>query len=224
LVGRSVGRLSAFLAMQKQRPVRLFLAWYILTWVVYVPIILVIDPNAWTGLGPFDFQISRVLLYFSYFLLGILIGAPGLNNGVLGEGAIWMRKWPVWLVACLGIYTLLKWSEAPLLRMIDQHELSILQATLIYRSIWTLSCTLSCIAFLSVFKNLLHRSRWESLSRNAYGIYLVHYIFVVWCQFYLLDYHLPAILKFLITFVVSAFLSWLLTYLVRRNKIVGKYL
>jgi glucan biosynthesis protein C len=34
------------------------------------------------GFGPFDFQVSLVLLYFGYFLMGVLIGSSGINEGI----------------------------------------------------------------------------------------------------------------------------------------------
>jgi surface polysaccharide O-acyltransferase-like enzyme len=73
------------------------------------------------------------------------------------------------------------------------------------------------MAFLVVFKNIFQRARpwWNSLSANAYGIYLVHYIFVIWCQYLLLGMDLPALAKFLISFVLSAAASWTVTAAVR---------
>jgi len=108
--------------------------------------------------------------------------------------------------------------------MLNGKELSRLQATLIYRSIWTLSCTVSSIAFLTTFKTFFNRDRWASLSDNAYGIYLVHYIFVIWCQYYLLSQPLPAGIKFLVTFIFSVSFSWLIVYGLRKSKQVRNYL
>lgn len=219
-------RWSAWVSLQQQYPGRVFLGWLLLTWIAYIPFVLWAGPNAWTGLGPFDFQLSRLVLYFCYFLLGVLIGGTELPNGILSEGSMLVKTGSFWLVGCLCAYAVLKYSEAPLTDLVGRHRLSSLQATVIYRSMWVLSCTLSCMAFLTTFKEWVHRShaRWESLSANAYGIYLTHYIFVVWCQYGLLDYNLPAVVKFIITFVLSLILSWSLTSLIRRNAFVKKYL
>jgi surface polysaccharide O-acyltransferase-like enzyme len=48
----------------------------------------------------------------------------------------------------------------------------------------------------------------ESLSDNAYGMYLVHYVFVVWLQYALLDVQLVAVAKAAIVFVVTLLMSW----------------
>jgi len=225
-VKNGIHRAGEFLSMQKQHPWRIGLGWYLFSWILYIPLAFLATPGAWTGIGPFDFQISRVLLYFGYFLLGIIIGAPGLRNSLLGDDTAFAKKWPLWMMGCLGIYTLLKCSEAPLTAMVDRHEIGAWPATLIYRSIWILSCTVSGIAFLTTFRSVVNRTNrwWTSLSANAYGIYLVHYIFVLWCQYLLLDVQLPALLKFLITFVVAVVVSWWVTYLLRKLPVIGKYL
>lgn len=222
LIKNSINKLT----LHNPHPVKFFTGWFVFSWVLYVPVIMIIDPYIWTGIGPFDFQVSRALMYFGYFLLGVLIGAQGLNKGLFAEGTAVVKRWPVWLIACLCAYTLLKLSEAPLRSMIDQQQLSLFTANVIYRSEWILSCTLSCIAFLTTFKSMVHakNSWWRSLSANAYGIYLVHYIFVIWGQYVLLPYDLPALAKALITFVAAVILSWLLTAMVRKIPIVKKYL
>jgi glucan biosynthesis protein C len=156
----------------------------------------------------------------------IVIGSPGLRNGIFAEGAAFVKRWPVWLAACLVVFVMLIFSEAVLTTMVKQQQLTLLQGTVIYRSLWVLSCTLSAIALLTMFKSVYNKAIgwWQSLAANAYGIYLVHYIFVLWCQFLLLDYQLPAVSKFFITFIVSLGMSWCVTYLVRKMGIVKKYL
>ena len=48
----------------------------------------------------------------------------------------------------------------------------------------------------------------DGVSEHAYGIYLFHYVFVIWTQYLLLGAALPGILKGLIVFVVTLALSW----------------
>ncbi len=49
----------------------------------------------------------------------------------------------------------------------------------------------------------------DSLARNAYLIYIVHYIFVLWIQYALLQVPLLAGIKFIITFVGALCLSYI---------------
>jgi peptidoglycan/LPS O-acetylase OafA/YrhL len=226
VVKKLVSKSAACLVLLKHRPVTIAIGWFLLTWVLYVPLLILAGPSMWTGAGPFHFQVSRILLYFGYFIVGIIIGSPGLQNGILADGTKFTKSRPAWVAGCIVAYNLLKLSEAPIDQAIQQHTISLVQAGIIYRSIWVLSCTLSSIAFLTLFKKLFQRASawWQSLSANAYGIYLVHYIFVLWCQYLLLGVGLPAVVKFLIVFIVSVGASWGVTYLVRRNKLVRKYL
>lgn len=231
LLHSSIRHAGTFLAGWQQRPIRLILLWFSVTWILYIPAMLLAGPDSWTGIGPFDFQISRVLLYFGYFILGIVIGSPGLTQGIFADGSKFVEKWPAWIASCIFAYALLKLSEPPLRQLIDQHRLSLLQATLLHRSLWVLSCTLSCIAFLTSFKALFStsgprtRTWWDSLAANAYGIYLIHYIFVIWCQYFLLDFSfLPAVVKFLITFGLSFLVSWWVTSKIRQIDLFRRYL
>lgn len=219
----SIGRLGERLANCANRPLRVLFMWYLLTWMTYIPLMLWAGAGTWTGFGPFDFQVSRVLLYFGYFLMGVLIGSSGLSQGIFGSHSLLMKRWLLWLLAAVLTYLLLKMSEAPLKEMYAQKPLP---ATLIYRSIWTLSCTLSSIALISLFRKIFTHANdfWQGLSENAYGIYLIHYIFVIWCQFLLLEVDLPVVIKFAVTFVISLGASWVLTFLLRKIKTVARLL
>jgi surface polysaccharide O-acyltransferase-like enzyme len=78
------------------------------------------------------------------------------------------------------------------------------------------SATLS-MAFLALFFRFVHvRYPWaDNLSDNAYGIYVVHYPFVVWTQYLLLSSSMPATSKAIIVFSVSLGLSWATSALLR---------
>jgi surface polysaccharide O-acyltransferase-like enzyme len=49
----------------------------------------------------------------------------------------------------------------------------------------------------------------DSLSVNAYSLYLVHYDFVIWLQYALLGFTLFALIKGAIVFAGTAILSWI---------------
>lgn len=221
-ISKSGERLSSW----ANQPLKIFLLWYLLTWISYMPLMFWAGAGAWTGFGPFDFQVSRVLLYFTYFLMGIVIGSPGIDSGLFRKDGLLMRKWSLWVIGSVLTYVLLKLTEAPLTARYEQKQLTEFQATLIYRSIWTLSCTLSCMAFITLFRKLFNgtNKHWQALSENAYGIYLLHYIFVIWCQFLLLEADLPVVVKFSLTFLISVVVSWGLTYLFRKNKTIAGFL
>ena len=56
----------------------------------------------------------------------------------------------------------------------------------------------------------------DSLSGNAYAIYLVHYLFITWLQYILLAVALFAIAKAAIVFAGTLILSWATTIAVCR--------
>ena len=78
-------------------------------------------------------------------------------------------------------------------------------------------CAGGCLAVMAVcIRFATSRRRWlDSLSANAYGMYLVHYPFVVWMQYALLNAPLPAIVKAAIVFAVAVALSWALVAALR---------
>jgi hypothetical protein len=227
-------RWSSGLAGLSGKPIRLLLFWYIFTFCLYIPLVLVFGPSAWIGIGPFAFQLSRILLYFGYFVLGMLLGIAGTDEGLLAEGSGFNRKRRFRVLLCILAYSGFKLAGIPITTLSEQHKINEIQVRLLYRTIWALSCTASCIACLTVFRHIfgsagrglsaVFRKAWNSLAANAYGIYLVHYIFVLWSQFLLLPVALPALIKFALSFIISLVLSWLLTALVRKIPIVSKYL
>lgn len=196
----------------------------LITWILYVPMAMWLGPYTWTGIGPFDFQKSRILLYFAYFILGALAG-----NATSGEDIFsgkFTKQWPLWIAGCLLMYTILTLIPTPLRQMVENGKIPLLAGWLIYYTVYVLSCTFSCIAFVTTFKALIHSPKgwWTSLSANAYSIYLLHYIFVVWCQYALLSVSAPAFTKFIITFIVALAGSWILSRLMRKHPLVKKYL
>ena len=219
---------GAFISALQHRPLVFFLIWWLITWLLYVPLALTVGPGTWTGFGPFDFQLSRVLLYFGYFTFGVLIGTTDFNYQLFSGTSTIVRKWWLWALLALAVYSILTILEHKeiLSDMVKTNQLGELSAWMIYLSIYTSSCTLSSIAFIPTFRKLVQSSFfwWDSLTANAYLIYLTHYAFLTWMQFLLLPFDVPAFVKFLITFLFSLALSWGLSILLRKISIVNKYL
>jgi peptidoglycan/LPS O-acetylase OafA/YrhL len=83
---------------------------------------------------------------------------------------------------------------------------------------FVLCAACACFALLGIFLRMTrrHRPMLDSLANNAYGIYFVHYLFVIWLQYFLLDAHLGAIAKGAIVFAGALALSWATTAAVCR--------
>ncbi|MNY43186.1 hypothetical protein D3C86_1781250 [compost metagenome] len=126
----------------------------------------------------------------------------------------------------MGVYTSLTIASPLLTNLVKQGELSEATGYLIYFSIYVLSTTFSCIAFLTTFKALVRKpnATWDSLSDHAYLIYLLHYPFVIWAQYLLLDAPFSAFFKFIVTTLVALLGSWGLAIQLRKVKVFAKYL
>jgi hypothetical protein len=196
------------------------------TWILYVPIAYKIGAGTWIGIGPFDFQVSRILLYFGFFTLGSLIGNTNFNSDLFSTKSPIVKIWWLWLMLSLSVYFLLTIIVGPLTQMVKDGNIKEFIAWMIYYTIYSVSCTLSCIAFITTFRKLINSQKlwWNSLSENAYLIYLIHFIFVIWIQFSLLSINIPAFFKFLLTFIISLVFSWGTSILLRKFKIIHKYL
>jgi surface polysaccharide O-acyltransferase-like enzyme len=210
----------------KDRPFTFFIILFVMTWLLYVPIAYTFGQGGWTGVGPFDFQVSRILLYFGYFITGVVIGNTDFNKELFSSASEIVKKWWLWILLAIAVYAGLTILSQPLTELVKEHKLNELAAWMVYYVLYAASCALSCIAFITSFRKFANnQKRWcESLSANAYMIYLVHFIFITWSQFLLLGADIPAFAKFLITFLSAVCFSWLASILLRKINIINQYI
>jgi Acyltransferase family len=188
---------------------------------VYFPLALVAGPFNWTAWGPFTFQTSRILLYFVYFLAGIGVGAWGLERGLLarhGQLAEHWRVWVRWSVLAFAAFALA--LQAAVSHSIPQNWEAGIRSVpwMAALLLFPVSCAASSFACLALSVRFFD-SRWqalEGLTRSAYGIFLIHFVFVSWLGYALLAAILPALVKFLLVFGGALALSWWATLWIRR--------
>jgi surface polysaccharide O-acyltransferase-like enzyme len=86
------------------------------------------------------------------------------------------------------------------------------------------TCGLLVFGFTALFLRFATRRSgvMDSLTANAYGIYIVHYAFVTWLQFGFLGIDLPAVAKGTLVFVAALALSWSTVALLRRVPSVAR--
>lgn len=198
----------------KIKAFKLFLILFLIGLLAYLPMAGYFGPYSWTGFYPFDFQLSRLLLYFAYFGIGAAVGRMSLNEGVFAKKSSAVKQYPLWCsLAIIAFISMLFFNSE-----IVKQQLG--------NPFFVLCCTLMCLAFISAFSKLLVKNIpwWDSLSKHAYLIYLLHFVFVTWIQFGLLNFDLPVPIKFLAVFLLSLALSWITAYLLRKIVIVKKYL
>ena len=205
-----------FMIRLENHPVATFAVVYLLACAVYLPLLARYGFGAWTNLfhAPFSFQICRIGLYALWFIFGFLVGIPGFANGLLSKQGSLAGHRRLWMWTCILIYNALIFI--PLLPITRQ--LSLFARGAIEAFLWVASCTASSFGFLALFRGIHLTSRpWmNSLSRSAYIMYLVHYVFITWTQRLVLDLPLHASIKFLFVFLSTVFLSWLTAQLLLR--------
>jgi len=173
----------------------------------YVPLALLFSPFNWVEFGPFGLQYCRPLLYIAVFFAGFSLGSYGLDRGLLATDGALARHWRAWVA--LAVITFCIWAGLTSLTFPDWDQASFagqIGASLSFPP----ACVAGGLALLSVFLRFSRmRSRiLDSLSVNAYGIYLVHYVFTVWLQYALMPAGLPAVAKAALVFIGSVAFSW----------------
>ncbi len=190
-----------------EKPVRFVAVLLAVAAVAYIPLALVFSPWTWTNSGPVAFETTRILLYLVFFFAGYAIGANGLGRGLLACDGPLARNWAAFLGAAVAGFGF--WAGTSSLTLGDWSGVS-----LPIRFVAAVSLVVACVTGVlfplaaALRFGRKRRRAYNSLSANAYGMYLLHYVFVVWMQFALLDAALPAIAKAAIVFGVTLLLSW----------------
>ena len=212
---------GCFFARFTNKPYR-FLGYLVgISAAVYIPLAVKFNPITWTQFGPFAFQTSRLLHYFIYFLIGIAVGAYGIENGILARGSKLARRWWFWAIAAIVVFLA---SSAFVIALLTSPKAASPLWQAIADLVFTVTCATTSVAMLALFVRFAKTPRWifDSLRDNAYGIYLLHYAFVSWLQYALLKAHLSGFAKLTIVFSSAFALSWITTAAIRRIPAVAR--
>jgi glucans biosynthesis protein C len=203
-----IDRLYQWSSSAAFHPGRYLLALGLVATFAYVPLALVFTPWSWAARGPFGLQFSRPLLYIVFFLAGLAVGARGYERGLLAPDGMLVRRWSVWLALALTIPVL--WMGLTALSM--QENGGPVGLRVMIGVSFAFACTSGCLAALSgCLRFAKTRSRvLESLSSNAFGIYVLHYPLVVWLQYALLGVALLAVMKAAFVLCAALLLAWAL--------------
>lgn len=229
LLRRHGDRVLRLSILARQRPGLFLGGLLLLLALAYVPLALMFGPAEWAQAGPFAFQLSRPLHYVLYFFAGVVIGACGIERGLLAPDGVLARRWKAWLIA--AAVSFLAWGGLTVLATPDPWADTV-SASLLLRATAALSQVLACFAscffvFAAAVRFAGRRfgGIWsrplDSLTTNAFGMYLVHYPFVVWLQFVLLGLALPGFVKGVAVFAGTLLLSWSASAALRRVPVVA---
>lgn len=203
-LGKALGRA---VESCRDRPLVFAAGLIALSMLAYVPMAMIFTPWDWATIGPFAVQLCRPLHYLIYFFAGVAIGSHGTDRGLLRSDGPLARHWAAWLAAAVAAF--FAWGGLTSLTMPDWSA-----SPAIYRLAAAVAFPIACATggfFLLAICLRFMRQRvpvLESLSTNAYGIYLVHYIFVVWLQYAMLGADIGAIAKAAVVFSGALVLSW----------------
>jgi len=219
----SFGRLIAAL---RERPLAAFVAFLALSVACYLPMHLVVGDGAWFEPGhyPFPVQTSRILLYPAYFFTGVGIGVVSLRTGLLAEHGEIERRWPLWLGCAVLFY------GAILVLVYAHHNWidNFASPALWWRTAYGVAFASfsAAMAFTLPATSLrLARSSLgflDATQPSAYGIYLLHYMPIIWLQYAVYDPAWPAGVKAAIVFTGTLASSWLLTVWLRKIPFVAR--
>jgi len=200
------GRFETLRSEVLASPIRSFLLLVLLSALVYVPITSIFGSFLWLQVGPAQLEMNRLPLYAIYFLLGIVLGAFGIERSFLAADSGLGRRWMIWTLAALSVFAL---HFALLLGGVGGPLGAFL---------YVLACATISFAFLGAFLRFARSQSkvLDSLDRNSYGIYVIHYGIVSWVLFAMLGLAWPAMLKWLVAAPVALALCWVITALVRR--------
>jgi surface polysaccharide O-acyltransferase-like enzyme len=180
---------------------------------LYVPLAVAYTPWTWSDTGLFAVQLCRPLHYAVYFFAGVGIGAGGINRGLLAVDGALARRWGLWLAAAL--VSLRLWMGLTSLTLNGRASMV---TTVAADFSYVLACGAGCFFLIAAGLHFAGKpSRiLGTLAANAYPLYLLHYVFVVWLQYALLNTPLPAVIKAPIVFALTLLLTWATATTVQR--------
>jgi peptidoglycan/LPS O-acetylase OafA/YrhL len=222
---RAIEALGQRIGALRDRPMTAFAAFLVFSIVSYVPMRLMFGASLWLVPGhyPFPIQASRILLYAGYFFVGVGVGEIGLRAGLLAEDGLLAKRWTVWLGFALVAYS------AILLLVYAHHNWVDLDSPpLWWHTAYALAFATFCAAMaFTVLAVFLRFARapfplLDAMQPSAYGIYLVHFIPLIWLQYAVYDPAFPAFVKFVIVFAGTLSISWALTILLRKSPVAAR--
>jgi peptidoglycan/LPS O-acetylase OafA/YrhL len=210
----------------RNRPTTAFVAFLTVSVASYLPMHLGFGDASWFEPGhyPFPIQTSRILLYPAYFFTGVGIGVVSLRSGILAENGEIAKRWPVWLGFAFLFY------GAILLLVYAHHNwiTNFASPPLSWKAAYGLAFAMfsAAMAFTVPATSLrLAQSSLrllDAMQPSAYGVYLLHYVFIIWLQYAVYDTSFPAAIKAAIVFVGTLSGSWTLTVLLRKIPLVAR--
>ena len=210
----------------RSRPVTAFVAFLTVSIVSYLPMHLAFGDGSWFEPGhyPFPIQTSRILLYPAYFFTGLGIGVVSLRAGIFAENGEIAKRWPVWLALAVLFYGTILLLVYAHHNWITNFASPALWWKIAYGAAFASFSAAMAFTVPATSLRLAHSSLklLDAMQPSAYGIYLLHYMFIIWLQYAVYDPAAPAGVKAGIVFIGTLSGSWMLTVLLRKIPAVAR--
>ncbi len=221
-----IDALGSLIYVARDRPMTVFGVFVIVSITAYLPMHLAFGDISWLEWDgfPLPIQTSRMLLYPACFFAGVGVGAVNLRAGLLAENGELARRGPVWLAFALVFYV------AILVLVYAHHNwvADFASPPLLWKTSYGLAFAAysAAMAFtVSAFFLRFAESGWrllDALQPSAYGVFLLHYIFIIWLQYVVYEYPFPAGVKFAIVLSGTLSMSWGITVMLRKIPAVAR--
>lgn len=191
----------------------------------------------WIGFGKlFYMQGSRFLQQALFFFCGTAIGTLGyLENDKLWDPI--SRNWKLWGGLTLGLgaayigYSLTYFNDGAYDMSLILHFYrggtwtdvwpifaQTAPGILIRTTLHAFFCLSQLVFFVGIFHHFFKKPTpfWTSLAANGFGLFLIHEMIVVLCQFWLDGTTIPIFFKFLLVMSIGIGVAWALSNVLRK--------
>jgi surface polysaccharide O-acyltransferase-like enzyme len=221
-IPRAILWLEDRLEANRARPLVLFAGAVLLTLVIYVPLRAIVGADDWLAFGPISVQTSRIPLYAVYFLAGLTVGAGSFKRELFASRGAFAKQWLLWTTAALAalicIVALAYKNElSPDTRLRD----------LAQGIAFAVFCAAMSFAALAVAVRFSKHDSiaWrflDAMSPVAYGIFLTHFIFIIWLQYAIYQTSISALIKFAFVFLGALSGGWITTRALRSIPLIAR--
>src|ERR1700761_3620480 len=219
----ALGRLMFSL---RNRAVAAFVAFLIFSVIIYLPMRMEFGDASWLEPGgyPLPIQTSRILLYAGYFFTGVGVGALNLRVGLFAENGEVARRWLTWSAFALLFYGAILLLVYAHHNWVADFNAPPFDWRISYGLAFALFSGAMAFAEPALFLRFAQADwRWMAALRpSAYGVFLVHYIFIIWLQYAIYDYAWPAAVKAAVVFAGTLSLSWVSIVALRKIPLVAR--
>ena len=140
--------------------------------------------------------------YAGYFFLGVGIGAIDLKGGLLAQNGEMAARWKIWLAFAVLFYGAILFLVYAHHNWVADFNSPPWSWRVAYGLAFALFSAAMTTAEISTFVRFAKSplTFLDALRPSAYGIFLVHYIFIIYLQYAVYEPALPALVKFAIVF------------------------